>query len=122
MRTIYVVTDGEYSDYHICGVFTSKANAKLFCAAFGGEIEKHEANPCVSELRHGCEGWFIRMARDGEILCASIAIDGCDVVDAPSFRRDRIGSMIAHVMAISRKHAVKQANDARVQMIARGEW
>lgn len=30
--TIYVVTDGEYSDYHICGVFSTKVKAEKYCA------------------------------------------------------------------------------------------
>lgn len=29
---VYVVTDGEYSDYHIEAVFTDKEQAELFCA------------------------------------------------------------------------------------------
>ncbi len=29
---IYVVTEGEYSDYHICAVFDDKKKAELYCA------------------------------------------------------------------------------------------
>lgn len=29
---IYVVTEGEYSDYHICAVFDNKKKAELYCA------------------------------------------------------------------------------------------
>ena len=29
-KEIYVVTEGSYSDYHICGVFTNKEKAENF--------------------------------------------------------------------------------------------
>lgn len=29
---IYVVTNGEYSEYHICAVFTDKKKAELYCS------------------------------------------------------------------------------------------
>ena len=29
---IYVITEGEYSDYHICAVFDDKKKAELYCA------------------------------------------------------------------------------------------
>lgn len=29
---IYVITEGDYSDYHICAVFTDKKKAELYCA------------------------------------------------------------------------------------------
>ena len=44
---IYVITAGEYSDYHICGVTTDKVKAekiqKLFSNSFGGsQVETYE--------------------------------------------------------------------------------
>lgn len=44
-KTVYIVTDGEYSDYHICEVFTDKRQAQLYAAAnncYG--VEEYEAD------------------------------------------------------------------------------
>lgn len=39
---VYIVSDGEYSDYHICGVFSTKAKAQEFIdSGGGGGIEEH---------------------------------------------------------------------------------
>lgn len=46
---IYVVTDGEYSDYRIKAVFTEKERAEKYIKLYGGVIEEYEAN---KELIH----------------------------------------------------------------------
>ena len=38
--TIYIATDGEYSDYCIEAVFTDKNQAELFCATHGCYLEE----------------------------------------------------------------------------------
>lgn len=42
--TIYVATSGEYSEYHIVGVFTDKNQAELFCATHEYYLEEYEAD------------------------------------------------------------------------------
>jgi hypothetical protein len=39
---IYVVTEGEYSDYHICGVFTKEKKAERYAYLIGGDVEEYE--------------------------------------------------------------------------------
>jgi hypothetical protein len=39
---VYVVTEGEYSDYHICGVFSSEGKAKEFT---GNKPEAYSIEP-----------------------------------------------------------------------------
>lgn len=41
---IYIVTAGEYSDYHIEAVFTDKKQAELFCAIHEYDLEEYEAD------------------------------------------------------------------------------
>ena len=43
--TIYIVTSGEYSDYHINAVFSSQEQAELYCATHEDDLEY----PCVEE-------------------------------------------------------------------------
>ena len=39
---VYVVTDGEYSDYHIEAVFTDKEQAELYCATHNLQTDSIE--------------------------------------------------------------------------------
>ena len=41
---IYVVTEGEYSDYRICGVFTKEKKAERYAYLIGGNVEEYEAD------------------------------------------------------------------------------
>ena len=41
MTKVYIVTAGEYSDYHICGVFSTQKKAEYFC----NHISKHSYTP-----------------------------------------------------------------------------
>ena len=47
--TIYIATDGEYSDYCIEAVFTDKNQAELFCATHGCYLEEYEADQAKIE-------------------------------------------------------------------------
>ena len=42
--TIYIATDGEYSDYCIKEVFTDKTQAELYCANHNCYLEEYEAD------------------------------------------------------------------------------
>lgn len=41
---VYVVTTGCYSDYSICGVFTEKEMAEIYCAILNSEARIEEYN------------------------------------------------------------------------------
>ena len=64
--TIYVVTNGCYSDYHICGVFTDETAAEEYCNALNdpdAQVEGWTAN----EKR----GWVLRMVYVASIWLSS---------------------------------------------------
>ena len=45
MMKVYVVTSGEYSDYHIDAVFDSREAAEVYCALGHGEyVEDYDVN------------------------------------------------------------------------------
>ena len=46
---VYVVTSGEYSDYHIESVFIDKQQAELYCAARDSNREKYDDDFCSIE-------------------------------------------------------------------------
>lgn len=47
--TIYVVTSGEYSDYHIDAVFTDRRQAELYCAATDSRRAEWDYDSCSIE-------------------------------------------------------------------------
>lgn len=47
--TIYVVTSGEYSDYHIESVFADKKQAELYCAVRDSRREAYDSDFCRIE-------------------------------------------------------------------------
>jgi len=51
MATIYVVTAGEYSGYHICGVYDDKEFAKRAEYVFKGHIEEWTVNEHADLIR-----------------------------------------------------------------------
>jgi hypothetical protein len=69
MKTIYVVTSGEYSDYGIDAVFTDKSKAELFAEPYEDRIvEEYEADPEIpSYIEHGYKFYYVIMFRDGSL-------------------------------------------------------
>lgn len=65
-KTLYVVTAGEYSDYHIVAIYDDR---KLAEAVGGRCIEEFPLNPGRNQLCAGLRPHEIEMARDGVVLC-----------------------------------------------------
>lgn len=59
MSKIYIVTEGEYSDYSINNVFSTEEKAKEFIAERGGGIEEFELDPdWRNEITNYIKGYF----------------------------------------------------------------
>lgn len=59
---IYVVTDGEYSDYHIITATIDRSVAEKIAKKFGADIEEYEnAEVMLRPL------WFIRFDKNGDV-------------------------------------------------------
>lgn len=48
MRTIYLVTEGEYSDYHVLTAFEWREDAEQFVAEYGA-LARHSDSPEIEE-------------------------------------------------------------------------
>ena len=130
-KIIYIVTSGEYSDYRIDGVFSSKENAELYIRLEEprGDIEEWELDAYVLAMKRGLSGFLIVMQRDGTTLRAEreslrytpshpTAIfygENCGWHEAR-------GAMRIDVLAKSKEHAIKIANDTRRQIVAENRW
>lgn len=120
VRKVFVVTQGDYSDYHILAVFSTREKAEEYAQAREAEIEEFEldAMPTTGEL--GLAWYYVSMDRDGDTHWVACLKDN-QFNNAP---RTELGvnRMSVHVAAKSKEHAVKIANERRVQLIASGEW
>ena len=128
MTKIYAVEVGDYSDYRVEGVFSTKENAEMYFAALPESrwnipnIAEWELDAHVDKLILGMKMFWVRMDKDGnsvvnlttpeESLCNDQFID----------RGIMAGQLLCYVWATDHAHAAKIANERRVQYIASGEW
>lgn len=143
--TVWVVEQGEYSDYRVVGVFSSEANAQIVADAINGPdadkgwsskatIAEWPLNPAVSELLQGYSQYLVLMHKDGTVeRCThndttgySIRVQSVDIwrrTKAPAFIGKGIPDVLtATVWAKDETHAIKIANEHRTQLIATGKW
>lgn len=132
MKSVWVVEQGEYSDYSVVGVFSSMADAELCAKRAGGgaSVDEWPLDPCVDELRAGKTLFSVHMGRDGETLWAepsylhhSISAGPAAKVITGWYRGESQRVYLDwQGWAKDKKHAVKIANEHRTRMIANGEW
>ena len=120
MKKIFVVTSGEYSDYSISGIFSTKQLAQKYIDSFGNrdvyssfnKIEVHNLDPFEIELRDGYKPYFLRMDKDGnvsdiKVVTSSHGFD--DRTGGDGF--DINGRMYVYVYAENEIHAIKICNE-----------
>jgi len=149
MAPVWVVEEGEYSDYRVVGVFSSKENAQLIADAVnapreggygvtsvtgGATVAEWTLDPAVHELRHGFTPFLVDMREDGTVeRCERWDVSGYELAgyvrmwrrtQAPAFREnpDKPDILQTFTWAMDAQHAVKSTNEHRTRMIASGEW
>jgi hypothetical protein len=71
MTTIYIVTEGSYSDYHICAVYDTKEAAEYHAKHLLGRwrndagVEEYELNPHRQTIADRLKPFMVEMGRDG---------------------------------------------------------
>jgi hypothetical protein len=120
-QTVYVVTEGSYSDYHICAVFLDKEKADAMARVLGNEAEVEEYEADSTDMRDVGEIYLVQMDLSG---------DNAKVKVAGSYYRgllayDKEWSSCIHrapwcspelwtvVAAKDEGHAIKVANERR---------
>ena len=127
-KTIYVLTSGEYSDYHINGVYSSRELAQAFIDAVEGKlypfgkrtysdymIEEYNLDEYADELKRGYLLWFVRMKRDGLVLEA-YEDERSYIMDHLSGDQNR--DFVNRCLAKDKEHAIKITNERRIQFLA----
>ena len=131
---VYLVGKGEYSDYRICGVFSTRALADEACVLFGTELEPREI--FVDEIPvhpPGLVPFGVYMVENGGVVrVVRASIDDEEMKMIPNWHPS--GKALPHsgyapehctetaywVWAADERHAIKIANEQRAGLLARG--
>jgi hypothetical protein len=67
--TIYILTVGEYSDYHVIGAYSSRDIALEMAEFFGAGVEEYAVDAGVELVRRGAHLYVLRLQREtGDVL------------------------------------------------------
>lgn len=124
MSKSYVVTDGEYSSYHILAVFDNEKLAEKFIKSFGGDIEVYSTNPHEPLLNKGYKAYSVTI---------NIANSHCNVESMAGSHYDyrQLNKVYYYegkkqleiiLWAKDEMHAMKIASEKRAQFIAKMGW
>jgi len=138
MPSVYLLTDGSYSDYHIVAAFSTEEKARLAMEFIGGGIEEFELDadlPSLEDLKtRGLFRFEVSMDWEGNTRSVTRLLGAYSAKDCLSERltcyplgwhppnmawaeTHRYG-LLANVLAHDEKHAVKIVNEWRSQAIA----
>jgi len=118
-KEIYVVSEGEWSDYSIVGVYSTKSLAERAAKAFDGRVETYKLDEHAAPLAQGKKVFFVRMQHDGGVIEAH-NYHSDHLLDRTDF--DYRGNLITSVWAKDEQTAIKIANERRVKLIAMNKW
>lgn len=119
---VYVITQGAYSDYHICGVSLDKEKAETirkFCSDEWDEAQVEEYDTeCFSDIL-GLSPYLVRRNKDGSATVK--ARDG--MIDSAVRERNMVfkdahGGRYVQVFATDDRHALKIGIDLILQHLA----
>lgn len=115
MKEIYIVSSGQYSDYGIDGVFSTKELAQAYIDSFSKkdgwdemDIEIWELDPHKEDLHNKRKVYFVSMTQNGEVL--NVRIDSSAYGIKYKDSRDGLdanGNFYTHCFADDEKHAIK---------------
>lgn len=120
---IYACESGAYSDYSVDALFTQRADADLYVRAHGGSVVERQVDQDMTEYRKGLAPYWVIMDRSGVARVADIyrtvEPDKANHETRKGYERDE---WIFYMWARDKQHAVKIANERRVQHLALGTW
>jgi len=131
MKTVWLVEQGSYSDYHVIGVYSSRDNAQAITDAINkteswnkAEVMEVTLDPGVKELREGLDMWMCNMLKDGTVdRCWSNGWSANDINgDVRFFNRSAGHILHVSTYAKDQNHAVKITNEKRLQILANKGW
>lgn len=118
---IYIVTDGEYSDYKIMAVYTKKKLAEKYVELWGGRVEEHDLNPYEKEIKEGDSLYQVCMGRDGNVSYVNKFLPTTNDQREIYFSYQD-NYMVYELITNSKEKAIKAANEKRVFILTENLW
>jgi hypothetical protein len=121
-KGVFVVVDGEYSDYHIVGIFSTRQLAKDHVKMYGGYAEVWRLDDdTIYNGRKGLAEFNVWMDRVGQVYGSPSGSIPSENTKYPyiSFYQDQLW---LRTLAKDTEHAVKIANEVRAQILAANVW
>lgn len=121
MATIYLVTDGEYSDYRVLGVYSTEEKAEAARNLWVAEnaIEEYELD-AMSETPPGLFPFEVSMDAQGNTKnTRRVSVEFFKPENRPYGDDVHVDF---RVWATDQEHAIKIANEHRTQLIAMNQW
>ena len=120
--TVWLVEQGEYSNYHVVGVFSTRINAEEVAHVINRHAHTYDTatvterplDPFMDEWRQGLSPYTVLMRLDGTVVY-------CVQTDPDRVCDDRGicgGGFVATVWARDNQHAIKIVNEHRARAIA----
>lgn len=136
MKKVYIITKGDYSEYHICGVYSTKDIAEEVIEIYKGDdmyapyIEEWDLNQYLNRPKN-CLPFRIAMKEDGSVYDILCGYSECYLNDIES-DKNRVFVSPTHyykepwryvyTWAKNKDHAIKIANEDRLMRIANNIW
>ncbi len=128
VTTIYLVSDGSYSDYSVLGLYSTMEKAEYARTLYAAEngIEKIELDD-LPPHPPGELAWSVMISDNGDVYRVSqIAPYDDTYVGIKSYRhdawQDRKSGRSFYLWARDEAHAIKIATEKRREMLAMGTW
>lgn len=122
---IYIVSDGDYSDYHIIGIYSTREKAEYAKNLYLAKNKIRETTlDYLPEHPNGCLPWFVRMDSEGNVKNSGREdpniISGCKW--GAYYLKDKGGAkeleFFFKMWATDEEHAIKIASEYRRRLLA----
>ena len=128
-KRVYVVTSGEYSDFRIEGIFTTRKKAILAKALIidSNDVEERVLDEATPPIGRGLDLFTVRIKKDGihkvfkEGYITGDYISKANNKKCIPFNWDK-SMMECYIWARDEQHARKIANERRAMILASGLW
>lgn len=123
MTDIYVVTEGEYSDYHVIGIYDDQELAQMVVdASKYAEIEVRPLNPGADQLRQYLRMFGVSMDANGDRARADlehgVVEEEFTMFRKPPAFRNPPTHLFGRCWARDKPHAIKIINEKRLIALA----
>jgi len=121
-KTVYVVTQGDYSDYHIVAIYSTEEEAEKHPQGKydSNNIEEWQMDAYTVMRADGKKVMFGRINKDGKIY--DIKDNFGDIENAGEIGFANDGSMYAFAIVKDKEGMKKVLSDTRAQYLAENKW